>query len=734
MKPKILTILLSGILCCPIYALNWTFHYDPSALSFENVMTEYGVFEKVVWTDAYNEAKDVGMPELPTFYHTLKIADNIIVDTVKITLSNGTSGNLTHPLMPYQQPLPTGYSIEKSQFVKNDRVYQTNDVLPHNSLIDYRVDQARDGKFLSLSIVPYQYNPATNAYTAYSVAEVEVFTHEEDNRLQVARKYQDIGIPYYEYVIITSSQLLSAFEPFAQWKKAKGYNVGIVCIDDILTNSFLTLGDELSSIADDAGKLRQYLIHSYDSVQTKYVLLGGDNTIIPIRYASTDLSDSIPTDFYFAELNCNWDANHNGKYGENTDYVDYGSEVYVGRLLCNSVEEVKNWTKKVLRYEINPGSGDFSYLGRALSSQEDEMQHHREAEMVQQKLQGHINCTIFNEVPDYDAPNPSFPTGSVIIDSINTIHYGLLGNHNHGGPLVYGVASNGIKGEAPNNKGVFAMDSYDELFPTNDEDGNGFDNLTNELYPSIMYSTSCDNMPFDQYNTPTGTYNLGRVFTCRSNGGGPAYIGNTRYGLTPSSAYLQCYFLDSIYVSKNNHIGIAEAKSKLRQKDNYLRHSHNLLGCPEMSFYSGLPSVFNNIMVNISNSKISVDAGLSDSIESRICLSGDVNGIYRQFVFTDRSNVAFDTVPDTYTLVVTMPNYIPYIVTNDICHIQNTTIAEDKIYNGCNIFYIGSDISPMQPYGKVIVENSGNVEIEVGNEVIIKNDFEVKLGGQLYIH
>ena len=243
-------------------------------------------------------------------------------------------------------------------------------------------------------------------------------------------------------------------------------------------------------------------------------------------------------------------------------------------------------------------------------------------------------------------------------------------------------------------------------------------------------------MPFDQYGTPSGTYNLGRVFTCRSDGGGPAYLGNTREGFTASSTDMYKYFLDSIYLNKNNHLGIAEAKSKIYTSFyyNFIRHSHNLLGCPEMSLYTQIPGTFDNMLVNHTNNHITVSTGTTDSIECRICLSGKVNGTYRQFIYTDKSNIIFDTIPETYILVVSMPNYIPYIGTNDTCFLQNQSISDSRTYNGCDIFNIGSDITPMQPYGNVTIESGGNVEINVGDKVVIKKDFEVKQGGQLLIH
>lgn len=736
MRSTILATIIFGVLCCsPAYAIRITYHYDTSALSFVEEPVNSIVYEKLIWLNSSDDINNVGYPELPVFHYCERISDNTIVDSVKVTLPQGVSGVLSHPIRPIQSPILISDVPVNKSWAFNDSIYNTNGICPHNNLVNYHVDQSRDGRFLSLAITPFRYNPVTNEYTAYSVAEVDVFTHEAEPHRDINHNRLDIGIPYYEYAIITSSQLAPAFEPFARWKRAKGYNVGIIDINDILNNAYLANGDELSNISDDAGKLRQYLIYAYNTAQTKYVLLGGSSAIIPIRYAKTNATDSIPNDFYYSELNCNWDANNNGRFGDNNDHVDFGAELYVGRLLCDSISEVINWTKKVLQYEINPGNGDYSYLGRALFSQADEMQNSHQAESIRQKLQGHIKCTILNEYPGFDAPEPIAPLGAEIIDSINTIHYGLLGNFNHGGAKSYSVTAKYTNGYGENYKHVIcAMDEYDnDAYSAIPEVGNGFDNLTNGIYPSIMYSISCTNIPFDNYNSPNGTYNLGRVFTCRSKGGGPAYLGNTREGYIPTSTNLYKYFLDSILANNHvNHLGIAEAKSKLRQCNNYLRHCHNLLGCPEMSLYTQVPNTFDNVSVNVADSNMVVSTG-TDSIESRICLSGEINGIFRQFVYANRSHVRFDTIPDAYTLVISMPNYIPYIQTNSLCFLQNITISDNQTYGGCSTFYIGSDISSLKPYGNVIIENGADVTITVGDEVIIKNDFEVKLGGKLEI-
>ena len=54
-----------------------------------------------------------------------------------------------------------------------------------------------------------------------------------------------------------------------------------------------------------------------------------------------------------------------------------------------------------------------------------------------------------------------------------------------------------------------------------EESGNGLDNLTNSGKPSIAYSVSCDNTPFDCLTTKDGNkwdcrYNMGEAFTVAS--------------------------------------------------------------------------------------------------------------------------------------------------------------------------------------------------------------------------
>lgn len=181
----------------------------------------------------------------------------------------------------------------------------------------------------------------------------------------------DIGLPVYEYCIVTTRELAPAFDRLVGWRKQMGYKAGVVCIEDILSNFHLAKGDLTSGINDDAGKLRAYLKYAWSHQNgTRFVLIGGDATNMPIRYAKAPINHGdnvIPTDLYFADLNGNWDKNKDKIYGEKgVDAIDFEIELFVGRLLCRSQKDVDNYIEKLIRYEMNPGNGDTSYLTNGL--------------------------------------------------------------------------------------------------------------------------------------------------------------------------------------------------------------------------------------------------------------------------------------------------------------------------------------------------------------------------------
>ncbi len=571
----------------------------------------------------------------------------------QVTLSNkvSVSYTLNNLIYPVQKPQATCLDCESPNFCfPNRQVYLSSNAFP----VDHTVS-IRHGFFdgnchiLTLGICPFEYFPTTgqiNILTSFDSNIELVSNYAQQGTIPVKRLrhsqelYNQIlsalvenkeqinnfhitptivdeieatpsGLPAYEYVVVTPQEYVSAFADFIVWKKQKGVDIGIVAIEDVLDNydgDQLFTGDE---IFDNAGKLRQYLYEAYLQ-GTVYALLAGDLPIMPIRYGwasnnSTNTDNIIPTDLYFADFNGNWNVDHDDCYGEpNEDSPDYDSEIFIGRLLGSSIQDISNWIVKTLIYEKNPGLGNASYLIESFMTEADECQRDSETEQVVAHLTM-FNHTIWKELPEYNSNSPVFPKGSDVVEELNTNQYGLMSWFNHGG------TGNGESGIATMTKGKNIYPQWklqaQERFPyyqAEPDVQNGLDNINNYGKPFVIYSVSCWVTPFDRTSSinNNGARNCGEAFTVDNTNEGVAFWGNSRNGWVTTSKNLYIKFAEFVsYYSENQiypYFGILEYNSKSSSCSSWYQkyncYSHNLIGDPECSLWTCVPE---NLSVSI---------------------------------------------------------------------------------------------------------------------------------------
>ncbi|GAB4453745.1 MAG: hypothetical protein Fur0028_09230 [Bacteroidales bacterium] len=397
-------------------------------------------------------------------------------------------------------------------------------------------------------------------------------------------------VQFHEYVIITTEALKPYFNNFINWKSSKGIDIGIVTTSSI---NYYYQGD--GTLTDGAGKIRQYLRDLWECGGV-WVLLGGDYTTCPIRYGvgydDVSFSNSdyfIPTDMYFADLTGNWEVDNDGRIGEpNQDNPDYFPELFVGRLLCKTGQEILNWSSKVINYESNPGNGNPNYVTKCFMIESDEMQDMNQAEYVAEHLPSTFSINIWRELPSASSTSPTFPLAQQVLSEMNN-HYGFYGWFGHGSPTTVVTMSAGY-----NNMSRWCLDAQDDVespYAQVIETNDALDKMTNQDYPGIIYSIGCDQIPFDDYNTDPGFYNLGESYLVGSaNYGGVAFLGNTRYGWINDSYKMFAGFADLI-TNGSTHLGVAELMSKYNYHSHYLSYSHNLLGCPETEIYTYIPVI-----------------------------------------------------------------------------------------------------------------------------------------------
>jgi hypothetical protein len=758
-----------------------TVNFNQDLLTVSAIVMDDGNQYSKVEYEGLSNSDVVGEPSLPVRYVNLLVPSNDASFDIVISDLTTHNVNLPNKIQPTQSPIPSKLLSASAEFTPpNSTIYSSTNPFPSN-LVSIVKDGYFDGcnHIVTIAVYPLQYLPSTNkavfhtnitiklvaktlksATTDISPITRNIQRTTDGLELIVANqndieKYQttystksatlsEWNVPFYEYVIVTTKQLIPAFQDLLSWKRRKGLNAGIVSIEDILQDVSAT-GDAVSNINDDAGKLRQYLTEGYKN-GTKYALLGGDYATIPVRYGSGSNNTSkyqvegdanIPSDLYYSDLNGNWnvdgaDADGIIRYGEpNNDAVDYFPEIYVGRILCSTTEHVQNWVDKVLIYEQNPGKGDYSYLTKSLMTQADHLQQYGDAKKPASTISSHFTNLIWSEIPSYYASNPQFPKGAELVSELNN-HYGLYSSFNHGSPNGIATASNGNLSYGPNyTYALCAVDAFDlSTSAWIDESGNGLDNLTNNNFPFVFYSASCETMPYDLWLRTAGTRTMGEVFTTHHSAGGLAYLGNTRYGWVSHSSILFNNFLTKMLSEQVYQIGKTEAFSKtIRNFGMYhwICLAHNLLGDPETEMWTAIPSLFSGVQVTEINSNISVSTNGVDDCNISLMSALD-NGASMHETIRGAS-ATFANVIKPYHLVVTKHNYIPFVMNPDI-FIQNETLSSDSYITGKTIS-AGTNVTTSKPEGPAKINNGANVVLNAEGDILLDKGFEIEQGSTL---
>ncbi len=174
------------------------------------------------------------------------------------------------------------------------------------------------------------------------------------------------------YLIVTNRRLAPVFWSFARWKTHHGSRATVRTVEWIRHHY---------DGRDDAERVREFLKDAHSHWAARWLLLGGDSTTVPIRLASVapsapGLPDVIPTDWYYACLDGNWDANGNGLFGELPvpggspgDDPDLVPELNVGRAPVSTRAEARSFTRRTREaYETPPADFVASTLLAAGSS------------------------------------------------------------------------------------------------------------------------------------------------------------------------------------------------------------------------------------------------------------------------------------------------------------------------------------------------------------------------------
>lgn len=366
-----------------------------------------------------------------------------------------------------------------------------------------------------------------------------------------------LGAPI-DLLIITSDVQHDAYEEFAREKERYGYNTTVRTVSWI--------GQHYDGI-DNAERIRSFIKDAVENWGVVYVLLGGTEQHVPTRLVwLPPMYDqwpvSIVTDLYYSDLDGNWNADGDGRFGEHEDSLDFFPDVFVSRLPTNNGSELSGYMDKVSAY-LNPD--ETVAFDRALMFTSD-FDVSNDAYQMAQRLAVHLpsymNITYLNNGPRAD------------LDSAIHDGYGV----------ILGIGHGDINNIRVRNS------------PRENATNHFFDSLTNSNAAALMVVITC------YTNTFQGNC-LAQHWVMNPSGGGVGYVGPSSF----SEAYLHERYVTTQFDSLFSFPlagGLGRAKVPYvanAQWHNWYRlyqFSINLLGDPTVTLWDSIPLAYTSVTVS----------------------------------------------------------------------------------------------------------------------------------------
>ncbi|UCF49292.1 MAG: hypothetical protein JSU91_05965, partial [Thermoplasmatales archaeon] len=220
---------------------------------------------------------------------------------------------------PMGKPIPLSSVQTNVVPTPDEKIYASNEFYPGKLHTKVGLYNFRGYQILILLLHPVQYNPSTGELFYYSSLDVNIelvndekannlFRGFERDRIEVIKKVDnpEIAISYsdefksskdvFELLILTSDSFKDGFNPLKEIHETSGTPTVI-----------RTLADVGSSDLED---IRDYIRDAYNNLGIEYVLIGGDDNIIPAPILWVEGLDEetwhyetyMPSDLYYACL------------------------------------------------------------------------------------------------------------------------------------------------------------------------------------------------------------------------------------------------------------------------------------------------------------------------------------------------------------------------------------------------------------------------------------------------
>ena len=214
--------------------------------------------------------------------------------------------------------------------------------------------------FLVLRVYPVRYFPLGDYIEFISSITVNVTYQEPEQPILT-------GVNVYDLLVITPSEFKKHLQPLVCHKNHHGVKTKMVTLDEVCHRMYFE-GRDLQE------KIKYYIKYAIEYWGIKNVLLVGGvkgqglTWSLPVRYSHVVPPEEqeypepdFVSDLYYADIYdgeghfSSWDSNHDNKFAvwnaTYKDKMDLYPDVYLGRIPCRNIYEVKTMVNKIIKYE-----------------------------------------------------------------------------------------------------------------------------------------------------------------------------------------------------------------------------------------------------------------------------------------------------------------------------------------------------------------------------------------------